>query len=226
MEHDSRFRIRHVIGPVRPEDWEELAGAMRQALPDAIATLMGRRFTVLFYSTIARQDYSCALAARDEEGRLLGICIGTLDSRRCFRDAFRARPFKLLTAARWWANPWMWWWIFRRVFSRLFARSEGVLRREEDPRAENLLIWVTPYGWVTNATQALRRAMERFYLDRGLQGPYVSRTVANNEKQNRSLQRAGARLVRQVKVGHHVVNVYYIVPGQGTEPVAADQTRP
>jgi hypothetical protein len=201
-----------VIGPVRAGDWPVIGRGVTETMPESVAGLLGERFAARLYAAIARQPYSHAVAAHDPQEDLLGVTIGTLANTRCFRDALGSDFVRLLLAACRAAGSSRRLWIARRVASRLLNRREDLRGEPGDPATENVLVWVTLRGSILGVTDALRAAVEDFYLEQGRTGPYVVRTVEANRAANRSILRSGGRLIRSVRLPEHVMNIYYRIP--------------
>ncbi len=200
----------HITADINDNEWRGIADLISNAIPNALVSKFGNRFTVKFYSKIVRQPYSCGYVAKDESGNTLGVIIGSVDSPRAHSIALKGQLPKLIMVAnfRLFSYPVINW-VLKGVWARIIGpKSE----RTNTPNAELVAIAVTPEVRGTGLAQKLLRKMEEFMVTKELDGPYKILTEKANKRANQFYEKIGAALVRTDLHHGRKINEWHKIP--------------
>lgn len=187
------------IEPVKDKDWNQIADFIAQGVPNAIIVRLGRSFAAKFYKKVSSQDFSCAYAAYDISGNILGVIIGTLDHCRAYSIAIRTQLIKLIFTANFRLFSWsVISWFIKGVLGKFKSEAHTV---KSLPNARLIVIYVSPEVRGRGLAASLVEKMEKFMLSKNLTEPYCILTEKSNLLANRFYKKIGARFVR-VNIHH------------------------
>jgi ribosomal protein S18 acetylase RimI-like enzyme len=198
---------------INPEQWQESAALIVEAIPNAILAKLGIRFNALFYQSIASDEHSCAFLAHSPSGKSLGIIIGTLNRSRVYAATMKNNVFRLLLAANVrLVRSAVILWVLKGVWSKFQrAKRDAISTR---PAAEMIVIAVDPDARGTGVAAQLVSRMETWMTSKGLDGPYTILTEKSNGRSNSFYAKIGSHFVGTTLHHGREINEWHKYPSQ------------
>lgn len=178
------------IDKIKDGDWPEVINLISESIGNVVIVKLGKRFAELFYRSFSLQDYSCVYVARSNQGRIIGVIIGTLDHRRAYLQAVNNQRLRLFLSANihLLSIPFIAW-LLNGIMCRLKKKPH------EKPcqlKARLVVIAVCGEFRGSGLANSLVTQMEKFLFEHGLREEYLILTEKNNSVANRFYEKIGA----------------------------------
>jgi ribosomal protein S18 acetylase RimI-like enzyme len=198
---------------IDPEQWQESAALILEAIPNAILAKLGVPFNTLFYQSMADHECACAFLAHSPSGKSLGIIIGTLNRSRVYAATMKNNVFRLLLAANVrLVRSAVILWVLKGVWSKFQrAKRDAISTR---PAAEMIVIAVDPDARGTGVAAQLVSRMETWMTSKGLDGPYTILTEKSNGRSNSFYAKIGSHFVGTTLHHGREINEWHKYPSQ------------
>lgn len=182
--------VQTLLREPQASEWDDIARLVATSIPHYIVSQLGPRFGAIYYRHIAGHPASCSLAAYDEADNIAGVILGTLDRQAARRFTLPVAARLLLAANFRLLSPAFLCWLARGGLSLM-----GVKKTKEDPRAELLILVLSPASRGEGLAPKLMDALEEFFC-RAKRRQYLILTEKSNTAANRFYEKIGACLAQ------------------------------
>lgn len=194
------------IERIHQGDFREISGLLRSSIPNALVSHLGLQFGSAYYAAIVAQPESFGFVARDAQGSVVGVIIGSLDALLRKRFLTLSQIVTLILAANVrLARPALVWWMLQGVKARLANLGNwgsDKAKSLDRPRPELLAVAVSAeYKGSGLAGKLVCHFEEVLRANGSASRTYCIHTEASNHAANRFYCRIGAELALTIK--HH-----------------------